>query len=54
VLALGALRLSGGDGGSRVYEDPAGHPFCLIPRPGWATPIGGADESGAPGPSHSA
>jgi catechol 2,3-dioxygenase-like lactoylglutathione lyase family enzyme len=40
VLALGARRLAGEDGGSRVYEDPAGHPFCLIPRPAWAAPIG--------------
>jgi catechol 2,3-dioxygenase-like lactoylglutathione lyase family enzyme len=23
-----------------VYADPVGHPFCLIPRPGWAPPIG--------------
>jgi catechol 2,3-dioxygenase-like lactoylglutathione lyase family enzyme len=38
VLALGARRLPGGD---NVYADPAGHPFCLIPRPGWAPPIGG-------------
>lgn len=30
VLELGARPL-GGD----VYADPAGHPFCLIPRPGW-------------------
>lgn len=37
VLALGAQRLSGG---AHVYADPAGHPFCLIPRPGWAPPIG--------------
>ena len=22
-----------------TYADPAGHPFCLIPRPGWAPPI---------------
>ncbi|MEV8503569.1 VOC family protein [Actinoplanes sp. NPDC051475] len=35
VLALGASRL-GGD----VFADPAGHPFCLIPRPGWAPPVG--------------
>ena len=35
VLALGATKLDG-DG---VYADPAGHPFCLIPRPGWAPPI---------------
>jgi catechol 2,3-dioxygenase-like lactoylglutathione lyase family enzyme len=34
VLALGARSL-GGD----VYADPAGHPFCLIRRPGWAPPI---------------
>jgi catechol 2,3-dioxygenase-like lactoylglutathione lyase family enzyme len=34
VLALGATSL-GGD----VYADPAGHPFCLIRRPGWAPPI---------------
>ncbi|MFC4584838.1 VOC family protein [Sphaerisporangium corydalis] len=31
VLALGATPL-GRDGGWRVYADPAGHPFCLIPR----------------------
>jgi catechol 2,3-dioxygenase-like lactoylglutathione lyase family enzyme len=36
VIALGATRLSS-DG---VFADPAGHPFCLIPRPGWAPPIG--------------
>jgi catechol 2,3-dioxygenase-like lactoylglutathione lyase family enzyme len=35
VLALGATKLDG-DG---VYADPAGHPFCLIPRPGWAPPV---------------
>lgn len=35
VLALGARKLAG-DG---VYADPAGHPFCLIPRPGWAPEI---------------
>jgi len=39
VLALGARRL-GGEPGSRVYADVAGHPFCLIPRPPWAPPIG--------------
>ena len=38
VLALGARKLAG-DG---VYADPAGHPFCLIRRPGWAPPIPGA------------
>jgi catechol 2,3-dioxygenase-like lactoylglutathione lyase family enzyme len=36
VVALGATPLSGGD---HVYADPAGHPFCLVPRPGWAEPI---------------
>jgi catechol 2,3-dioxygenase-like lactoylglutathione lyase family enzyme len=35
VLALGARRLR-----DDVYADPAGHPFCLIPRPGWAPPVG--------------
>ncbi|MDQ6935134.1 MAG: glyoxalase [Actinomycetota bacterium] len=35
VLALGAMRLDGQD----VFADPAGHPFCLIMRPGWAAPI---------------
>ncbi|MFG2340242.1 VOC family protein [Streptomyces yangpuensis] len=32
VLALGATLLDGSDKpvGYRVYEDPAGHPFCLI------------------------
>jgi catechol 2,3-dioxygenase-like lactoylglutathione lyase family enzyme len=34
VLALGARKLDG-----TVYADPAGHPFCLIPRPPWAPPI---------------
>jgi len=36
VLALGATRLSG----DHVFADPAGHPFCLIPRPGWAPELG--------------
>jgi hypothetical protein len=40
VLALGAQRLYGEDDSARVYADPAGHPFCLIPRPAWAAPIG--------------
>ncbi|MET0417418.1 MAG: VOC family protein, partial [Actinoplanes sp.] len=35
VLRLGARRLSA----DHVYADPAGHPFCLIPRPGWASPV---------------
>jgi catechol 2,3-dioxygenase-like lactoylglutathione lyase family enzyme len=37
VIALGAVPLSG----EHVYADPAGHPFCLIPRPGWAAPVEG-------------
>lgn len=41
VLDLGAVRLWHDGGESRVYADPAGHPFCLIPRPGWAPPISG-------------
>jgi catechol 2,3-dioxygenase-like lactoylglutathione lyase family enzyme len=36
VVRLGATRLKGGE---NVYADPAGHPFCLIRRPSWATPI---------------
>jgi catechol 2,3-dioxygenase-like lactoylglutathione lyase family enzyme len=35
VLGLGARRLPG----DHVYADPAGHPFCLIRRPGWAPPV---------------
>jgi catechol 2,3-dioxygenase-like lactoylglutathione lyase family enzyme len=37
VQALGARLL---DPDSAVCADPAGHPFCLIPRPHWAPPIG--------------
>ena len=39
VLALGAQRLPNDDERLRVYADPAGHPFCLIPRPSWSPPI---------------
>jgi catechol 2,3-dioxygenase-like lactoylglutathione lyase family enzyme len=39
ILALGARRLLYEERGGRVYADPAGHPFCLIPRPAWATHI---------------
>lgn len=39
VLALGATPLPGTSATARVYTDPAGHPFCLIPRPGWSAPI---------------
>lgn len=40
VCAIGARRLGQDAGGAAVFADPAGHPFCLIPRPGWAPPIG--------------
>jgi catechol 2,3-dioxygenase-like lactoylglutathione lyase family enzyme len=36
VLELGAVELAG----DHVFADPAGHPFCLIRRPGWAPPVG--------------
>jgi Glyoxalase-like domain len=39
VVALGATPL----GGDQVYADPAGHPFCLINHPPWASPIRPAD-----------
>jgi catechol 2,3-dioxygenase-like lactoylglutathione lyase family enzyme len=35
VVELGARRLSD----DNVFADPAGHPFCLIPRPAWAAPV---------------
>ncbi|GGF13853.1 VOC family protein [Subtercola lobariae] len=38
AVRLGA-RLS--EHGDHVLYDPAGHPFCLISRPGWAPPISG-------------
>ena len=44
VLALGARRLTPAapaTGAGDVYADPAGHPFCLVPRPTWAPPIDG-------------
>jgi catechol 2,3-dioxygenase-like lactoylglutathione lyase family enzyme len=44
VLALGARPL----GGDHVYADPAGHPFCLVPRPHWAPPV---RSPGAGGPT---
>ena len=34
VVGLGARHLA-----DDTYADPAGHPFCLITRPGWAAPI---------------
>ncbi|MDQ6936839.1 MAG: glyoxalase [Actinomycetota bacterium] len=35
VRGLGATPL----GGEHVFADPSGHPFCLIRRPAWASPI---------------
>jgi catechol 2,3-dioxygenase-like lactoylglutathione lyase family enzyme len=37
VRALGATRLPSEM--NHIYTDPAGHPFCLIPRPSWAPPV---------------
>jgi catechol 2,3-dioxygenase-like lactoylglutathione lyase family enzyme len=34
AVSLGARQLS-----EDVFADPAGHPFCLIRRPGWAPPL---------------
>jgi len=34
-VELGARPL----GGDAVFADPAGHPFCLVRRPGWAPPV---------------
>lgn len=34
VIELGARPL-----GDEVFADPAGHPFCVIPRPAWAPPV---------------
>jgi catechol 2,3-dioxygenase-like lactoylglutathione lyase family enzyme len=34
VIRLGARHLE-----RYVYADPAGHPFCLIPRPSWAAAV---------------
>lgn len=41
AVAIGARRLGSGEPGPAVFADPAGHPFCLIPRPSWASPVGG-------------
>lgn len=34
AVALGARLV-----GDTVFTDPAGHPFCVIPRPRWAPPL---------------
>jgi catechol 2,3-dioxygenase-like lactoylglutathione lyase family enzyme len=49
VLGLGGSRLPSETG--RIYADPAGHPFCLIPRPDWAPPIH-AEPTGVHVPPH--
>lgn len=36
VVALGATRVSADGSEHDIYADTAGHPFCLITRPGWA------------------
>jgi catechol 2,3-dioxygenase-like lactoylglutathione lyase family enzyme len=41
VEALGGRRLHSPDPDGSVWADPAGHPFCLIPRPTWAPPVTG-------------
>ncbi len=41
VRRLGARPL---DADAHVWADPAGHPFCLVPRPGWAAPVGGVTD----------
>ena len=38
VLELGATPL---EAEGSVWADPSGHPFCLIPRPGWAPAVNG-------------
>ena len=47
VQAMGARRLDDDDAARRVYADPVGHPFCLVPRPTWAVPVS-ADDPPAP------
>ena len=44
VVQLGARPLGG-----EVFADPAGHPFCLIPRPAWAPPVRGPGGIAGPG-----
>lgn len=39
AIAMGARALTDAHDGSQVFADPAGHPFCLIPRPRWAPRI---------------
>jgi catechol 2,3-dioxygenase-like lactoylglutathione lyase family enzyme len=39
ALAMGARALTDAHDGSQVFADPAGHTFCLIPRPSWSPPL---------------
>ncbi len=41
VVEIGGRPLPAPDQDGHVFADPAGHPFCLIPRPRWAPPVGG-------------
>ena len=43
LTELGARVLQRTDG-NWVLADPAGHPFCLIPRPHWAPPVADSDD----------
>jgi catechol 2,3-dioxygenase-like lactoylglutathione lyase family enzyme len=45
VVAIGARRATDDPAHPDVYLDPAGHPFCLIPRPAWAPPIHGSESA---------
>jgi catechol 2,3-dioxygenase-like lactoylglutathione lyase family enzyme len=40
VLEIGGRALPSPDDEGHVFADPAGQPFCLIPRPRWAPPVG--------------
>ena len=46
VEELGATRLVSPDPDGSVWADPAGHPFCLVPRPTWAPPVASAPTEG--------
>jgi catechol 2,3-dioxygenase-like lactoylglutathione lyase family enzyme len=41
AVSMGARALTDAEDGSQVLADPAGHPFCLVPRPRWAPLIEG-------------
>jgi catechol 2,3-dioxygenase-like lactoylglutathione lyase family enzyme len=48
VVSMGGRALADERDGLQVFADPAGHPFCLIPRPHWAPPIHRAGQHDAP------